>query len=308
MNSQVAYCYAANRNATHPFPILVSAFSGRLKAAYDKRDDHLHWKGVEWWEEGFEKLYEAEEAVKAGGTVAMDASSSTLPTSEEVEEARKVKLGVFAGQPRSVAPKSSVIYLTGDSPNVLTSIDPNHTYVLGGIVDRNRYKALCLNKANELGIQHAQLPIGQYLPEMATRKVLTVNQVFEIMVNWVESVRERKEKLREEGKSEVEIEKAEGDWRQALRKVMPERKFDKDGRAKKRAEKKAEKQRQNPEGVFIVEVDDESEDDEEMEETFDDDTHQAVSVSVPDEEGGKAVAEPKAEQTETSQTLQSEAI
>jgi tRNA (guanine9-N1)-methyltransferase len=33
-----------------------------------------------------------------------------------------------------------VIYLTADSPNVLETLDEGKTYVLGGIVDRNRYK------------------------------------------------------------------------------------------------------------------------------------------------------------------------
>ncbi|GAA6011730.1 hypothetical protein JCM11491_000732 [Sporobolomyces phaffii] len=289
MTSQVAYCYAANRNATQPFPILVSALSGRLKEAYDKRKDHLNWKGVEWWEEGFEKLYEARDSAPAAAAESegTETATATATTSTGTAEEEKVKLGVYAGRPRSTAPKSSIIYLTGDSPNVLSSIEPDHTYILGGIVDRNRHKLLCLNKANELGIQHAQLPIGQYLPEMSTRKVLTVNQVFEIMVNWVESVREKKEQLRAEGKSEDEIAKAEGDWREALRKVMPVRKFDKDGKAKKRAEKRAEKkQSSGQEGVYVVEVDDDSDDFEGQDDDDDDDdddgNNEAGEQSLPD--------------------------
>ena len=35
---------------------------------------------------------------------------------------------------------------------------------------------LCLNKANAAQICHARLPIGRYIA-LATRKVLTVNQV-----------------------------------------------------------------------------------------------------------------------------------
>lgn len=287
MSSQVAYCYAANRNATNPFPILVSSFSGRLKDSYDKRQDHFNWKGVEWWEEGFERLYQAEEEEVEQSTAEPPSTSdetATAPEKVEEEEVKDpVKMGVHAGRPKSTAPKSSIIYLTGDSPNVLTHIEPGHTYVLGGIVDRNRYKSLCLNKANELGIKHAQLPIGQYLPEMATRKVLTVNQVYEIMVNWVESLREQKESLRKEGKTEEEVEKeAQGDWRESLRKVMPVRKFDKDGKAKKRAEKRAEKRKQQQagDGVYVVELDDD-EDDEEDEDDDDaqDESMQELSVT-----------------------------
>lgn len=36
---------------------------------------------------------------------------------------------------------------------------------------------LCQNKAEILGIHTARLPIGKYLENLPTRKVLTVNQV-----------------------------------------------------------------------------------------------------------------------------------
>ncbi|GAA6059853.1 hypothetical protein JCM10212_007058 [Sporobolomyces blumeae] len=319
MSSQIAYCYSANRSATHPFPMLVTSFNGRLKQGFEKRKDHLNWKGVEWWDEGFEALYEArdgeteeagdgeqelngkgiedsngketKEAGESGSSEtarddpvattpergALESSSvsvsddtsvaaeptATTSTAEDVavrqpepaaetpststtsvpNRAATSKMGAPAGRPRSTCAKESVVYLTGDSPNVLTTIDPRETYVLGGIVDRNRHKFLCLDKANRLGVRHAQLPIGQHLPEMTTRKVLTVNQVFEIMVNYVESEREQRQAARDRGVvDEREIDKVGGDWREALRKVMPERKFDQDGRKKARAKAKQERQ------------------------------------------------------------------
>lgn len=36
---------------------------------------------------------------------------------------------------------------------------------------------LCQNKADRMGIRTARLPIGTYLADLPTRKVLTVNQV-----------------------------------------------------------------------------------------------------------------------------------
>jgi len=55
----------------------------------------------------------------------------------------------------------------------------------------------------ETGIRHARLPIGTYLAELPTRKVLTVNQVVEILLHWNHSK----------------------DWKEALYSVMPKRKF-----------------------------------------------------------------------------------
>jgi tRNA (guanine9-N1)-methyltransferase len=60
-----------------------------------------------------------------------------------------------------------------------------------------------LNKAIQSNIRTARLPIGRFLASLTTRKVLTVNQVFEILVKWVET----------------------RDWEKALYSVIPKRKF-----------------------------------------------------------------------------------
>ncbi|GAA5894275.1 hypothetical protein JCM5296_004701 [Sporobolomyces johnsonii] len=298
MVSQLAYCYSANRSASQPFPLLISSFNGRLKGMFDKRDDFKSWKGVEWWEEGFEGLYAHEEQHKPAAaegepasaeeptklTDASPAADPTASTSTSTADALApapapapasssspsptIAIGSLRGRPRSTTPKSSVVYLTGDSPNVLTAIVPGTTYVLGGIVDRNRYKNLCLAKAERLGIAHAQLPIGEFLPEMQTRKVLTVNQVFEIMVNWVDSERDKTD--------------GKGDWREALRRVMPERKFDADGR-KRRAERGAkaeagapeEEEESDQDEVYVVQEDEMGQDDEILVEKVDEAREQA---------------------------------
>lgn len=62
---------------------------------------------------------------------------------------------------------------------------------------------MCLDKAKESGVRAARLPIGRYLAQMPTRKVLTVNQVMEILIKWAETK----------------------DWEQALYAVVPKRKF-----------------------------------------------------------------------------------
>ena len=63
-----------------------------------------------------------------------------------------------------------------DSEHELESLDASKAYIIGGIVDRNRHKNLCLNKAKEQGIATARLPIGNHL-KMLGSSILTVNQV-----------------------------------------------------------------------------------------------------------------------------------
>ncbi|KAJ2726891.1 tRNA (guanine(9)-N(1))-methyltransferase [Coemansia sp. Benny D115] len=98
--------------------------------------------------------------------------------------------------------KEDLVYLTADSPNEVQTLDPTKVYVVGGIVDKNRYPRLTLDKAESQGIAHARLPIGQYV-RMSTRKVMTVNQIFEMLIGYV----------------------ATNDWRTAFLATIPERKF-----------------------------------------------------------------------------------
>ena len=76
--------------------------------------------------------------------------------------------------------KKKLVYLTADSKNDIKELDPEDVYIIGGIVDRNRYINLTLNKAEEQGIRHGKLPIGDYM-QLQSSTVLTVNHVFEIL-------------------------------------------------------------------------------------------------------------------------------
>lgn len=59
--------------------------------------------------------------------------------------------------------KENLVYLTADSENVLEELDSKSIYIIGGLVDRNRFKGLTMDKAKEQGIKSAKLPIGNYL-------------------------------------------------------------------------------------------------------------------------------------------------
>ena len=97
--------------------------------------------------------------------------------------------------------QAETIYLSADSDYTLTELHPFSTYIIGGLVDKNREKGICAARAAAAGIKTARLPIGDYLA-MASRKVLTTNHVHEIMLRWLEC----------------------GDWGEAFMKVIPKRK------------------------------------------------------------------------------------
>ena len=216
MRSQLSTCYSVNRFTTSPVPLIYTSFNGKLKAGLDAiGTSHENWTGIEWWEESYEELWSSEsstaavtgveesgkEGVEEGGNEGEDAVP--IASTSTTQDVPLIAIGNLKGQPRSRVDKSSIIYLSGDSPNILSTIDPSKTYIIGGIVDKNRYKSLCLNKAISQGIPHAQLPLAEFLPQMGTRKVLTVNHVVEIIVKWIEM----------------------RDWEKAFLSVMPQRKF-----------------------------------------------------------------------------------
>ncbi|KAI0758110.1 guanine-1-methyltransferase-domain-containing protein, partial [Fomes fomentarius] len=201
LTSQLAYTYSANRKASHPFSsLLFTSLNDRTKARMDAQNNaaYKRWVSAEWWEEGYEKLWEGKE----------DESKEEAVVESERGDSGEEKLRQPRRRQPSRAAQETVVYLTADSEEELTGLKEGETYIIGGIVDHNRYKNLCLNKSKEHNIRSARLPIGTYLAEMRTRKVLTVNQTFEILLKWIET----------------------RDWEEALYGVMPKRKFNAEGR------------------------------------------------------------------------------
>ncbi|KAL0426867.1 UNVERIFIED_CONTAM: tRNA methyltransferase 10A [Sesamum latifolium] len=97
--------------------------------------------------------------------------------------------------------KEKLVYLTTDSETILDELDRKAVYIVGGLVDRNRWKGITMEKAKEQGIKNAKLPIGAYL-KMSSSQVLTVNHAVEILLKFLETK----------------------DWKDLVSQVIPQRK------------------------------------------------------------------------------------
>ena len=188
--SQITRCYSDNHKAAFQTHLVVSSFGGHLKDRFDGilAGNHRSWKNVRFLESDFvDAANQADEWMRqtGGGEIV-----AALVDKEESEHS-----------PRDKDEKGEVVYLTSDSPNTVTKICPNSTYIIGGLVDKNRHKGICYKKAMERGIKTAKLPIGDYM-QMTSRFVLATNHVAEIMLRWLEC----------------------GDWGQAFLQVVPKRK------------------------------------------------------------------------------------
>lgn len=72
-----------------------------------------------------------------------------------------------------VFPKDNIIYLTSDSDDILTKMDKNAVYIIGGLVDHNHHKGEALRRADEKGLRTARLPLSEHIL-IKTRTVLTI--------------------------------------------------------------------------------------------------------------------------------------
>jgi tRNA (guanine9-N1)-methyltransferase len=168
---QITRCYSDNRKAKYKTHLALSSFGGKMKERFDGilAKQYTSWKGFQF----FGALRRPREDLGQGEEAPIDGAE------EEGE----------------------IIYLSSESDNVLTHLKPNSTYIIGGLVDKNRHKGICHKRALNRNVKTAKLPIGEYL-EMRDRKVLVTNHVLDILLKWMEY----------------------DDWGKAFMEVMPKRK------------------------------------------------------------------------------------
>jgi len=185
LGAQLTRSYSDNYRAPYRGHLAITSFGGHLKERFDTvlRRTHENWKGVRFFQEDYLHAAElAKEWMKdpqRGGKMA----------------------GVFTDKTDAKPEDGEVVYLTSDSPYTLTELKPYSTYIIGGLVDKNRHKGICYKRATARGVKTAKLPIGEYI-QMASRQVLATNHVVEIMLKWLEL----------------------GDWGEAFIQVIPRRK------------------------------------------------------------------------------------
>jgi tRNA (guanine9-N1)-methyltransferase len=189
LGSQITRAYSDNHRAPFKAHLVISSWGGELKKRFDTvlNEHYKNWKGVRVLAEDFVEAVEKSNDCMSDPKGGKLAGAFTLDT-EDIS-------------PSDLKARGEVIYLTSDSDNTLDRLKPYSTYIIGGLVDKNRHKGICYKSACDRGIKTAKLPIGEYM-EMQSRYVLATNHVVEIMIRWLEC----------------------GDWGEAFLKVMPKRK------------------------------------------------------------------------------------
>ncbi|KAM6223988.1 tRNA methyltransferase 10 homolog C [Rhynchocyon petersi] len=79
-------------------------------------------------------------------------------------------------------PKDKIIYLTADSPNVMTSFKHDKIYIIGSFVDKNIRPGISLAIAKRLKLATECLPLDKYLQWETGTKNLTLDQMMRIML------------------------------------------------------------------------------------------------------------------------------
>ncbi|KAM4057926.1 tRNA (Guanine-1)-methyltransferase [Hirsutella rhossiliensis] len=223
--NQATRCYSDNRNARYKAHLWMAGWAGKIRDRFRDvlGDQHQHWKGVGFVEGDFlacadearqrmkerpgemvaplQRSRRRDEAAHNGEEKGVDGEGPSGGSSWIKDAPGDEPFPLPGPEPVLNEAYRDVVYLTSESPYTLQRLEPHTSYVVGGLVDKNREKGLCYRRARERGIRTARLPIGQFMV-LQSRQVLATNHVVEIMLKWLECE----------------------DWGQAFMAVIPKRK------------------------------------------------------------------------------------
>ncbi|KAH6891037.1 hypothetical protein B0T10DRAFT_547413 [Thelonectria olida] len=188
LGSQITRSYSENKTAKYRTQLWVSDWNGKLAERFRDvlQDKHKNWKGIEFVEGDFIECAEkARENMKTNGGTMTEALQRSLDNKIPWVRDETDPLPLLVPEPEPCEEYKDIVYLSSDSPYTLDRLEPNTSYIIGGLVDKNREKGICYKRARERGIRTARLPIGQYMV-MQSRQVLATNHVVEIMLKWLE--------------------------------------------------------------------------------------------------------------------------
>ncbi|GAB1317511.1 tRNA (guanine(9)-N(1))-methyltransferase [Madurella fahalii] len=205
LSSQIVRSYAMNRKSKYQASLHISSWKGKLKSRFETilKNTHENWKNVGIHEGDFRQAAKQayEQMTSPHGGEVIDLIKPSENNQEVTADSSNGANTAATPAPDADDVDKSIVYLTSDSPYTLDRLEANTSYIIGGLVDRNREKGLCYKRAREYKVRTAKLPIGEYMA-MQSRYVLTTNQVVEIMAKWLEC----------------------GDWGKAFMDVIPKRK------------------------------------------------------------------------------------
>eukprot|EP01138_Halocafeteria_seosinensis_P006059 gb/GECG01006194.1/.p1 GENE.gb/GECG01006194.1/~~gb/GECG01006194.1/.p1 ORF type:complete len:328 (+),score=52.96 gb/GECG01006194.1/:1-984(+) len=149
MYQQLALSYNANKYPTVAQLQTEKEEPSKLDRDLYNREHHLNATPAKLIFTGLSQ--EAMDSLKQKGATGWEGVYWSRQTLEDYMETEKI-------------PKATAVYLTADAPDTaeykLESVNTSRVYIIGGIIDRNRYKGLTLKKAQSLGIPTAKLPIN----------------------------------------------------------------------------------------------------------------------------------------------------
>lgn len=152
---QVGRIYAANRHCENPCQLYVTSLKGKVRDRFSITNSGYRNWDIHISEQDYIDLF----------------SCDKLDKSDE-------EVGNVEG---------NIIYLSGDADESLPEVDDilsdeSTIFVIGGLVDHNRHKDLCRNRAMKRNIKTARLPVREHI-KLSQRHIFSTFTVFDILLN-----------------------------------------------------------------------------------------------------------------------------